>query len=229
MRTMKSLALVHVFSLGIVYCAWSQIAVADESDLPPHTKSTPYSLEVLGNYGDPPQGDLYFSEPLLAPTEGFDYGAKLYGLYDGLGEGDDEFHLYVFPDGEFFLKDDCHCSTPAYVLAEGSWERHDNLIEFQIKTKSVSDCAHGAFDMFNGIYGSLARMDVFVTNTKGQAAGTVLVPEQTLMKAAMDRDFNQTHSFKDWKKELAELKAIKPLSADACKSTCSTAESSVSP
>jgi len=169
-------------------------------DLPPGTAASPYLLDDLGDMAQHPLGT-----PLLSATADFDYDSQLYGVYGGLEEYD-EYYLYLFPGGKLAIKDDCRCATPSYVLATGSWTRHAGVLSLTLERKAPgTDCSRDALAGLERRFGSLARVDVMATARNGKTERLVLVPEDTLMQAAMDRLFVRQEGFKDWKQEQAKL------------------------
>jgi len=188
------------FALLLALAVGAGSVVAATPSLLPGTATSPYLLEDLGDMAQHPLGT-----PLLSATADFDYASLLYGTYGGLDEYD-EYYLYLFPDGKFVIKDDCHCATPSYVLAVGSWIRKVAVLSLTLERKAAgTDCSRDALAGLDRRFGSLAKVDVMVTVKNGKTDRLVLVPEDTLMQAAMDRLFVRQEGFKDWKEEQAKL------------------------
>lgn len=163
-------------------------------------RSSPYLLMDNTDYQEHPLGS-----PMLSAGEGFNFDSHLYGLYGGLDPDIDDFYLYLFPDGRFVVKDDCHCATPSFVLASGSWQRHAGVLSFRVERKAKTACAADSLREMGVKYGDLSKVDVFVTTRAGRLNKLLLVPEQVLMQAAMDRLFVRQEGFSDWKQEQAKL------------------------
>lgn len=189
-----TVALLVLFTCGISLASETEGAkkrgYATEIDFTDVTKN---SIDAVGNV-----------QPLRVFEKDFKHDSYIYGLYGQRLAGTGGTSIEIFPNGKFAVTEWCDiCGLPV-TLYFGTWHEQDGIVTFDVEQQKPGREADLWRNSYAREYGKFGRFNFFVT-AKGLAIGdSILVPEDTMMAAPIDRYFVRKRPYADWEKSLSQ-------------------------